>query len=368
MKRLIAVIALCAMFPVSSFASEPVSRRDAFLAIWASIKRPAEPAKTAFEDIPVEAYGSLEIDYAKSRGIIGDEGYFRPDEQLTLEAALVWLFRTRNVTDDPADVNPQTMTDVLARYPIAHYTAETAAQPLMNEDLDRLISLLDTQLKTEDHEVSLYAEKFHGKGTAFGEKFDMYAMTAAHRSYPSNTLVRVTNVSNGKSVIVRINDRGPFVHGRDMDLSLAAFTAIEDRSKGKFRATFERLGDFRLVEEKQSEPMTPVVQAVAPVITPVAAPCNLNPEMQRRVSGGVAFKKGLPSSFQLGQTLTLQAPRHFVVRGVRYPNGTEGRMQDFVLKGETFTFKPSTAGAYTFVIGGISSRSIEMTMDVVFCQ
>lgn len=360
MKRLIAVLALCAVFPVSSFAQDlPITRRDGFLLIWDTIKRPAEPAKTAFSDVPVEARGSLEIDYAKSRGIIGDEGAFRPDEPLTLEAALVWLLRTRNVTDDPADVNPDTMAGLLGRYPIAHYTPETAGAAVGSDELTRLIQLLDTQLRTEDHEVSLYAEKFHGKGTAFGEKFDMYAMTAAHRSYPSNTLVRVTNVSNGKSVIVRINDRGPFVEGRDMDLSLTAFTAIEDRSKGKFRATFERLGDFRLVEEKVTETPT-VVQA--------AVTCNLKPVMQRRVGGGVALSKGVPTAFRLGETLTLSAQKRFVVRGVTYPDGTDNRYQDFVLEGETFTFKPSIEGEYRFRLGGISSRTKELSMKVIACS
>jgi rare lipoprotein A len=57
-------------------------------------------------------------------------------------------------------------------------------------------------------------------------------------------------VESGKSVIVRINDRGPFVVGRDMDLSLAAFTAIENRRKGHFQARFERLGDHDLVEHQ----------------------------------------------------------------------------------------------------------------------
>lgn len=359
MKRFI-IVFLCVLFPVSTFASEPLSRRDGFLMIWEAIKRPAEPAKTVFSDVPIEAPGSLEIDYAASRGIIGDEQVFRPDEPLTLETALIWLFRTRNVTDDPASVNPANMGGVLARYPIALYTAETALQSVTREDVSRLMNLLDTQLKTEEHEVSLYAEKFHGKGTAFGEKFDMHAMTAAHRSLPSNTLVRVTNVRNGKSVVVRINDRGPFVEGRDMDLSLAAFTAIEDRSKGKFMATFERLGDFRLTDETVTETAS-VVQASAPVS------CDLQPVMQRRLSGGVALDGGIPTVFRLGETLMLSAPEHFVIREVRYPDGTGNRFQDFVLAGEHFSFKPSVEGEYVFIAGGPASRALELTMRVAAC-
>ena len=70
--------------------------------------------------------------------------------------------------------------------------------------------------------ASYYGPKFHGRKTANGEIFNMYKLTAAHRYYPFGTIVKVTNLSNGKSVIVRINDRGPFVRGRIIDLSYGA--------------------------------------------------------------------------------------------------------------------------------------------------
>jgi rare lipoprotein A len=67
-----------------------------------------------------------------------------------------------------------------------------------------------------------YGEEFHGRETASGERFDMYAYTAAHRELPFGTRVRVTNLRNGRHVVVRINDRGPFVRGRVIDLSYIA--------------------------------------------------------------------------------------------------------------------------------------------------
>ena len=70
--------------------------------------------------------------------------------------------------------------------------------------------------------ASYYAAKFHGRRTASGEAFDMHAMTAAHRTLPFGSKVRVTNPANGKSVVVRINDRGPFTKGRAIDVSRAA--------------------------------------------------------------------------------------------------------------------------------------------------
>ncbi len=75
--------------------------------------------------------------------------------------------------------------------------------------------------------ASYYGKEFHGRRTANGEKFDMNAMTAAHRTLPFGTVVRITNPANNKSVRVRINDRGPFVAGRDIDLSYAAAKAID---------------------------------------------------------------------------------------------------------------------------------------------
>jgi len=76
--------------------------------------------------------------------------------------------------------------------------------------------------------ASYYAEPYHGRRTASGEVFDTYAaMTAAHRTLPFNTVVRVQNQANGKAVEVRINDRGPFIAGRIIDLSVRAARTID---------------------------------------------------------------------------------------------------------------------------------------------
>ncbi len=74
--------------------------------------------------------------------------------------------------------------------------------------------------------ASYYGRRFHGRRTANGERFDMHAMTAAHKTLPFGSKVRVTNPANGKSVTVRINDRGPFTRGRTIDLSRAAAREI----------------------------------------------------------------------------------------------------------------------------------------------
>ena len=81
-------------------------------------------------------------------------------------------------------------------------------------------------LETVTGNASFYGKDFHGKFTANGEVFNMYDLTAAHRTYSFGTIIRVTNLENDQSVIVRINDRGPFVEGRIIDLSRAAAEKI----------------------------------------------------------------------------------------------------------------------------------------------
>lgn len=80
--------------------------------------------------------------------------------------------------------------------------------------------------------ASFYGEEWNGRRTANGEIFNTYELTAAHKSLPFGTKVKVVNKTNGKSVVVRINDRGPFVKGRTIDLSKKAFQSIASIKKG----------------------------------------------------------------------------------------------------------------------------------------
>lgn len=89
--------------------------------------------------------------------------------------------------------------------------------------------------------ASYYGKKFDGKKTASGEVFDMNKMTAAHRTYPFGTVVRVTNLANQKSVEVLINDRGPFVEGRIIDLSYAAAKELDMIKSGTADVKVETL-------------------------------------------------------------------------------------------------------------------------------
>jgi len=84
----------------------------------------------------------------------------------------------------------------------------------------------------EEGIASWYGPGFHGKRTANGEIYDMHAMTAAHKILPLGTIVRVTNKNNGRSLVLRINDRGPFVDDRVIDLSRAAAEKLDILAKG----------------------------------------------------------------------------------------------------------------------------------------
>ena len=90
--------------------------------------------------------------------------------------------------------------------------------------------------------ASYYGERFNGRRTASGKIFNMNKLTAAHKKLPFGTIVKVTNIKNGKSVVVEITDRGPFVRGREIDLSKKAFYTISSTSAaGYINATLEVL-------------------------------------------------------------------------------------------------------------------------------
>lgn len=111
--------------------------------------------------------------------------------------------------------------------------------------------ILDTQETIQDAikskilyitgKCSYYAHKFHGRLQANGKRYNMYAMTAAHKSYKFGTKLRVTNLKNGLSVIVTVTDRGPFIKGRHLDLSLKAAQVLKMIKSGTANCKIEVL-------------------------------------------------------------------------------------------------------------------------------
>lgn len=128
--------------------------------------------------------------------------------------------------------------------------AQLPPAPAVAEDAVDLATIEHSQPGPEDAGAgtaltggvaSYYANQFHGRRTASGERFDMAALTAAHRTLPFGAKVRVTNPANGRSVVVRINDRGPFHGGRVIDVSHAAAERLGLIGPGKGRVTLALL-------------------------------------------------------------------------------------------------------------------------------
>ncbi len=367
--------AFLACIPFASAEETPLSRRDAFIMMWQTIKRPADPAtKQRYDDVKPGDPGFLEISFGQRRNILpNDIDNFRPDDPLIMSDALLWLFRTRNIEYiDPESwegvgeiIDPEDVPFVLKKYPI---TAQSMDSTLTKDELSAMMIDLDTKLKTEDHEVSLYSEKFQGKGTAFGESFDMNQLTAAHRSFPGNTLVKVTNVANGKSVIVRINDRGPYMpkgRYRNMDMSLASFLMISPREVGHIRATFERLGDVSLVDTSG------ITSSSSSSSQSSVHSCSAKAErrIQQRLGSMTTLTRGVPSFVRTGVPVVLTSKRFFFVDTVTYPTGEVKAIRQWITpKEETFTFTTNIPGTYVFALRAKGGKTRLMTMQVGECR
>jgi rare lipoprotein A len=113
--------------------------------------------------------------------------------------------------------------------------------------------------------ASWYGEQFHGRLAANGEVFNMDALTAAHRTLPLGSMVRVVNLENGKHVRVRINDRGPYINGRILDLSRAAATQLGMMDDGVSIIQLEVIGDHRPDFVLAAEEASPSAQSLLAV-------------------------------------------------------------------------------------------------------
>jgi rare lipoprotein A len=133
--------------------------------------------------------------------------------------------------------------------------------------------------------ASWYGRKFHGEKTSSGETYDMYAMTAAHPTLPLPSYARVTGIASGRSVVVRVNDRGPFLHNRVIDLSYAAAHRIGIAQAGSGEVEVEAIIPAEAVAAT-SVPLAPVATA------PVASPPSGTPPSEARAPMPVASADG----------------------------------------------------------------------------
>jgi rare lipoprotein A len=156
--------------------------------------------------------------------------------------------------------------------------------------------------------ASWYGRKFHGEKTSTGETYDMYAMTAAHPTLPLPSYARVTNVATGKNAIVRVNDRGPFLHGRVIDLSYAAAAKLGIAQKGSGEVEVEAILPAGM----------PTVASAAP-LAPVGTPRAGAPEAAVPIAsaeGGFVVQLGAFASYANAQTFLAHLANQIAPIGV----------------------------------------------------
>ncbi|MFT0545688.1 septal ring lytic transglycosylase RlpA family protein [Allopusillimonas ginsengisoli] len=140
----------------------------------------------------------------------------------------------------------------------------------------RYVPVSDERPFRQTGHASWYGRKFHGQHTATGEKYDMYAMTAAHPTLPLPSYARVTRVANGRSVIVRINDRGPFHSSRIIDLSYVAAAKLGLIAPGSDKVVVEAITneDIRNGNVPRARPIPPAMPTPTPTLVTDASPTS----------------------------------------------------------------------------------------------
>jgi rare lipoprotein A len=179
--------------------------------------------------------------------------------------------------------------------------------------------------------ASWYGKKFHGEKTSTGDTYDMYAMTAAHPTLPLPSYARVTNVATGKSVVVRVNDRGPFLHNRVVDLSYAAADRIGIAQKGSGEVEVEAIlpsSTPTLVASMPLPPVAPPENAAPSASPPLASAAPIEAAAAVPVAsldGGYVVQLGAFASYANAQNFVAHVSNQIaplgVEPGVRQING-----------------------------------------------
>ncbi len=185
---------------------------------------------------------------------------------------------------------------------------------------DHYVILKDARGYKERGYASWYGKKFHGKRTSSGEPYDMFKMTAAHKTLPIPCYARVTNLDNGKSVVVRINDRGPFHEGRIIDLSYTAAVKLGSLGKGSIPVEVEAIDPSMPTPTTQyaaaPRPAPPVpppqqVAAIAPPRPPAAVAATPPPTIPAptvATATAAAMTAAAPAPPRLSLANTLSTP------------------------------------------------------------
>ena len=156
--------------------------------------------------------------------------------------------------------------------------------------------------------ASWYGRKFQGQKTASGEPYDMFKMTAAHKTLPIPSYARVTNVANGKSVVVRINDLGPFHSNRIIDLSYAAAARIGIAARGSGMVEVERVFEPPAAVATGAPPASPAATVATP-LAPAARIAEVETPVVAQESDGIWLQLGAFASAQAAESFRDKAAR-----------------------------------------------------------
>ena len=150
--------------------------------------------------------------------------------------------------------------------------------------------------------ASWYGRMFHGRKTSIGEVYDMFAMTAAHPTLPLPSYARVTSAASGRSVVVRVNDRGPFLHGRVIDLSYAAAQRLGIAQRGSGEVVVEAIlpGEAAPSVARPLPPVGDYARVTAPLVAPPAGAAGTSPAASP--PGGFVVQLGAFANFANAQT------------------------------------------------------------------
>jgi rare lipoprotein A len=232
---------------------------------------------------------------------------------------------TRYYKDDgPGDSPPPNLDAIPDAAPKAEPLHRFANRPytVLGRDYTPATSLRPYR---ERGVASWYGKKFHGEKTSTGDIYDMYAMTAAHPTLPLPSYARVTNVATGKSVVVRVNDRGPFLHNRGIDLSYAAADRIGIAQKGSGEVEVEAILPSSSPTILASAPLPPVASENAAARAGPAASEPVPTVPVASLDGGYVVQLGAFASYANAQNFLAHVANQIaalgVEPGVRQANG-----------------------------------------------
>ncbi|CAG1005556.1 Endolytic peptidoglycan transglycosylase RlpA [Burkholderiales bacterium] len=202
--------------------------------------------------------------------------------------------------------------------------------------------------------ASWYGRKFHGQRTSIGEIYDMYAMTAAHPTLPLPSYARVTGVASGRSVVVRVNDRGPFLHGRIIDLSYAAAHRLGIAQRGSGEVIVESV----LPGAATFASAAPASEATGTVTTPLATAPPIAASPAPVVAAPVPLAAG---AIAAAETPVQTAPGGFVVQLGAFASEPNARtflahVQGQLAAAEVAPRVRQSGGLYRVYVGPYASR------------